>query len=212
LTDNQQVSSVSHATDGPRPVVVFNACAWERREVVTVSVWDGDASYIGTRFKDRKFIARLPDGQVLPTQVVQDGNYWDHDFLDLAVPVKVGPMAYSALAIEEVAPDAVPPAPSEGVSRLVIEKEGGWGINLPTGRLALENEHLVVEFDRKTGGISKWLDRASGRDLARADDPMGLLEFVMERPQYMSAWIPGDPRSRQFPLDVEVLRPVLEGP
>jgi alpha-mannosidase len=208
-TETQQISSAAHVADGPRAVVVFNPCAWDRQEVLTVSVWDADADYTDKAIKYRKFIVRDSANQIVPAQPLHSGNYWGHDFVDLAFPANVGALGYSAYSIEETATEPTPSAPAV---KAIVETEGGWRINQPTGRLALESEHLLVEFDRKTGGIKSLLDKASGWDMACPNDPMALLEYVLERPHGMSAWILADAKKRIFPLEVHSLAVGQNGP
>lgn len=210
MAETYQVSSAAHVADGPRAVVVFNPCAWDRQEVLTATVWHPDADYTSKPMKERKFIVRDSTGHVIPAQILHSGFYWAHEFVDLAFPASVGALGYAAYSIEEVATE---PAPSAAPAvKAICETEGGWRINQPTGRLALENEHLLVEFDRKTGGIKSLLDKAGGWDLACARDPMALLEYVLERPRGMSAWILGDPQKRIFPLEVQSLAVDQNGP
>jgi alpha-mannosidase len=213
MTEIHQISSASHVCEGPRPIVVFNPSAWAREEIVTVALWDGDADYTHKKLNQRRFVVRTPDGQRLPTQLIASGNYWGHEFVDLAFPARVGPLAYAAYSIEEVpadSPDAqlTPPVSTTATA----ETEGGWKINQPVGRLTMENEHLLVEFDRRTGGIQRLVEKKSGQNLASEHDPLGLLEYVLERPQGMSAWILGDPKKRVFPLEADSVRISYTGP
>ncbi len=214
LSDHQLVSSADHTVDGGRATVIFNPTAWKREEIAVVTAWEGEAAYVELAMKDRKFIARTADGQALPTQVIGADRFAGHPYVDLAVPVSVGPMAYTTLAIEEVTADAMPSVPAERAAKVTLEHEGSvrFKFNQPLGKLALENERLLVEFDRVTGGVRKLFDKVTGRDLACGDDPLGLLEYVVERPTQMSAWVLGEQRSRQFPLDVEWVRPMHQGP
>ena len=80
--------------------------------------------------------------------------------------------------------------------------EGGWGVNLRGGSFAIENEYLRVAFDKTTGGIISFVDKRTGREFADPDEPMAMLEYVLERPQGGSAWIFGDTQARDYPLEV----------
>jgi alpha-mannosidase len=107
-------------------------------------------------------------------------------------PASVGALGLAAYVLEErasAAPGTPPAAPVE------VDAEG----------LAFENEKITVRFDRATGGIVQLVDKATGTDLARPGDPLGILELVVERPRDMSAWVIGDPMSRTRPLPVRSL-------
>jgi len=197
------VTAVGHVTDGPRAFLVFNPTAWPRDEVVRATVWDVEAGAPGESKKS--FVVRLADGRTLPAQRVEDGNYWGHTFVELAFPLPVGGLGYAACVVEEG--DA--PAPKGGVT---CGAGFRGGERQPVGDFLLENEHIAVAFDRATGGIVRLLDKATGRNLASPDAPTALLEYLVERPRGMTAWIIGDPKERRCPLAVDTFDPGLAGP
>ncbi|MDD4889522.1 MAG: glycoside hydrolase family 38 C-terminal domain-containing protein [Phycisphaerae bacterium] len=187
--------------DGPRPFVVFNPAGWSRDEVVTLTVWDSPHE------RDRKrprFVVRQADGNTTPAQVTNKGGYWGHEFVELVAPVHVGPLGYAALAVEP----GECPGPRQPV-KLVKHDLLHAGESSPA--FTLENEFTLAQFDRATGGICKLVDKATGVDLARPDDPLGLLEYVLERPGGMSAWVIAEPL-RVVSLPVESLAEGKSGP
>ena len=76
----------------------------------------------------------------------------------------------------------------------------------------MENEFLAVEFDSLTGGVTKLVDKSTGKDLADAANPLGVLELMQERGRGMSAWIIGQIQSRLYPLEVKSLERGASGP
>ncbi len=56
------------------------------------------------------------------------------------------------------------------------------------------------------------LDKASGKDLADPANPLGVLEYVVERPWGMSAWVIAEAKERHYPLPVQSLRHTQKGP
>ena len=66
----------------------------------------------------------------------------------------------------------------------------------PPEQFEMENEHLRVQFDPATGGVKTLLDKASGINLACAADPLGVLEYAIERPGPMTAWVTYPPSMR----------------
>jgi len=76
----------------------------------------------------------------------------------------------------------------------------------------MENEFLAVEFDPRTGGIIKLLDKITGRNLVSPDNSAGLLEYILERPDGMSSWRLQEPKKRVCPLEVVSFRPAMSGP
>jgi alpha-mannosidase len=192
------ISDAGHVVDGPRPVVVFNPTAWPRSEVVKMTVWDAQTGVAPGPLKEKKFVVRDADGKAIPAQRLSAGGYWGHEYVDLAFPVSVGPLGYTAYSVEEGEVEGHEPA-----TRANVAMEGGWGVNLRDGAFSIENEFLKVAFDRSNAGIISFLDKRTGREFADPEKPMGMLEYVMERPQGGSAWIFGDTMHTEYPLQVE---------
>jgi alpha-mannosidase len=197
------VSDATHQLDGPRPVIVFNPTAWPREEVVRATVWDSGAS--PERREGRRFVVHAAGGRSFPAAITGQGEYWGHRFVDVVFPVSVAALGYAAYVLEE---RAVPPAAfarPEGPDVGASAGEPVPQLKADADALLFENDRLSVRFDRTTGGIVQLVDRATGLDLAVPGDPLGLLEFVVERPRDMSAWVIGDTMSRTRPLPVRSL-------
>jgi alpha-mannosidase len=207
ITEANMISAAAHVDRGPRVVVIFNPCAWERNEVVTATVWDVEPDVPAEVMKKRSFVARSSDGDAVPAQVLSSGTYWGHKYVELAFAASVGPMGWSSYALEQGEAKQDKPGATKK-----IEVEGGWKMNLPVGRVVLENEHLEVEFDRTSGGVVRLVEKSSGRNLATPERPLGVLEYVLERPGQLAAWILGDVQKRVAPLEAESFRTEMEGP
>ena len=193
------ISSAGHVSAGPRPVIVFNPTAWRRGDVVSATLWDVGAV--------DGFVVRTAEGATMPAQKVNGGHYWGHDFVDLVFPASAGALGYAAYAIDQGScPEH---APAVKVNNSIY---GNWGESMRTGAFGFSNEYLDVEFDTVTGGICKLVDKASGIDLADRSDPLGLVEYVLERPRGMTAWVIGDPQRRVCPIELTGLSLDHKGP
>jgi len=178
-SDGGDVSAATHAASAKSALVVFNPTLAPRSEVVTATLWNvGSAG---------PFVVRGPDGRAVPAQQVAAGSYWGHEFVELAFPTSVGALGFSAHVIEQGEADS--PA---GAVRCAAVMHGPERVRY--GELAIENEHLAVTFDSRTGGIARLVDKAAGCDLADPADPLAVLEFVLERPRNMSSWVVAEPR------------------
>jgi alpha-mannosidase len=179
----------------PAGVVWFNPLATARDEVVTLRVWEGEGWHFTA--PQRAFRLRRSDGSLVPAQRLGHGTYWGHQWIDLAVPAAAGALGWSSAAVEEgdAPPVAIP-------ARAIRDEEGGKNhppaVCLPSGRLALENGLLCVEFDRVSGTVRSLRDQ-SGREFAVGAGFAGL-RVITERPHPMSAWITGDPMRAEEPL------------
>jgi alpha-mannosidase len=183
--------------DGPRPVVVFNPTAWQRDEVVKVTVWDAQTGATPGPLDGKKFVARAADGTTVPAQRTGSGDYWGHKYVDVAFPASVGPLAYSTYSVEEGEVDGFEP-------RVVLTagSEGKDKVNLPAGELVIENEFLKVVFDKRSGGIISLVDKRTGKDVADPANPLAVLDYTLERPQNGSAWILGAPEKTVSPVEL----------
>jgi alpha-mannosidase len=194
-TSDGYLSSAIHQKDGSLPIVVFNPSAWQRNEVVCVSVWDVDDEVPGKTAAKTNFIVRASDGETIPSHQVKAGDYWGHTYIDLVFPVSIGPLGYKSYCIEE----------KQNMTDEEPEDERG-GVNLAEEDLGFDNAYLSVRFDRLTGGITQLTDKKTGVDLADRENPMALLEYILERPGGMSAWVIQDPKRRICPLELDSLK------
>jgi alpha-mannosidase len=208
-TDGCLSGAEGSAGQGDRPFVVFNPTAWERREVVKATIWNTAIGGQGSKaLKDRTFSVRTPEGETLPVQLVNHGHYWGHDFAGLSFPAKVPPMGYALYTIVE-APPPTRPAGEEA-------RQLGWVHHCSysgneRSREGLESSRLRMELDTTTGGIRSLVDKASDTALVVAEHPAPPLEFGVERPHGMTAWVIDHTGPVELP-ELLAVRRKLSGP
>ncbi len=192
------LSGASHTAGSRRPFVMFNPLAQRRREVVTATVWDPPQ-------RDVACVVRDAAGELVPAQKLDEGNYWGHHRVDFAFPVTVGPLGYAACRLEPgsaAAPEGAVRCRSEYVSPDTQHP----------GRNVLENDLVRAVFDPRTGGVASLVDKATGRDLAAQEKPLGVLEYVLERPRGMTAWVISEPVRTERAPALHAFEPALTGP
>ena len=148
------------ATDGPA-LLVYNPTSWQREaDVVPFATWrrERDPEDAGSLLPTGHVPLDPRAGEPLPT-VDLDPDYTGatHDIL-MRTP-SIPPWGYVVCPLVEG--DPVPRAEAQEVSAPV-----------------LENEHLRLEFDRKTGGIASLTDKQTGRELADPAAPHRLNEYL----------------------------------
>jgi alpha-mannosidase len=212
------VSAASTTADLPRPFVVFNQLGQARREVVVATVWDPQGAPGTTRY----YAVRTADGREIPAQKTGQGVAWSQKFIELAFPAEIGSLGYNTFVIVDAGEEYVRPPTSynynyellyeppyaEGVKTAPVNPN--WVQMAPRfEQFTMENEHLRVEFDLATGGVKTLLDKASGLNLASAAEPLGVVEYAVERPGPMTAWVTYAPSSRAAAPVVSVTRGLI---
>jgi alpha-mannosidase len=172
------------AGQGDRPFLVFNPTAWERGEIVEATIWDNPAPGQPTPLRNRRFAARFANGTQVPAQTVNTGGYWGHDFVTVAFPVKVPALGYATATVVEVAGGEA----ASGVSHIGRTHHCSYSKHErePEG---LENAFLRMEVDMVTGGIRSLADKRSGAILIAPERPAPVLEYGVEVPHGMTAWL-----------------------
>ena len=121
----------------PRPVVVFNALSFEREIPVRVML-------ASRRVEDS-------DHSIVPFQNVRASRFDGPDPLDTLFLAKVPAMGYALFWTWS------------GREPEVVTQTAVRGGKTDEGAFFLENENLYAEFDPKSGGIAKLIDKIAGR-------------------------------------------------
>jgi alpha-mannosidase len=196
-----------HGDSPVRPFVVFNLAAIERRETVTLTVWDREPWGTPVKFHDKVFEAVDAAGKVLPVQVLEKSDAWGHKNQTLAVPLAVPALGYATVVVRET---FAAPAAEPGVWQVARPHHCGYMARerQPAG---LENALVRVGFDVQTGRVASFLDKRTGLDLADAAAGGFGLEYSVERPHGMTAWCIENGGRPEMPA-VRSLREVRSGP
>lgn len=170
------------------PFVVFNPSPWTRSEVVITRIWDRDI--------ETPFVAVKDDaGNLLTAQVLERGHYWQHDYIELAFPAHdVPPLGYRTYSVQR----AVNAKPLTGCSG--------------DGKGTIENEFFRVTVEQQSGAIVELVDKRTGADLVPLGERMGLLEYVLEAPHGMTAWVLGQVKQYEHLLEGATLQFPHNGP
>jgi alpha-mannosidase len=149
------------------PVVVFNPHGWARTEAVAMRLWDRG-------YPDGQIAVRDDAGDVFPAQIVERGNYWGHEFIGVTFPARDVPgWGYRTYSVQR----AAEPGKAEGATG---DRKG-----------VIENEFLKVEVEQASGAIVHLVDKKSGIDFVPPGGRIGVLEYLLEAPHAMTAWIMG---------------------
>ena len=176
--------SEQSAGQGNRPFVVFNPVGWERAELIETTIWDNTpADSLQPPLSKRAFSVHLPDGRSFTPQVIDNGRFWGHEFVRLALPITVSGLGYSSFTVQETAG----PVAQTGVWQLG-ERQPQPRSHAEQYQEGLENDLVRVELDMIRGGIRSLVDKRTGATLISPEKPAPVLEYAVERPHGMTAW------------------------
>ncbi|MDW8291143.1 MAG: glycoside hydrolase family 38 C-terminal domain-containing protein [Armatimonadota bacterium] len=152
---------------GSDPFVVFNPSPWRRTEVVTARIWDRDI--------ETPYVAVRDDqGNLFRAQVLGRGHYWQHNYIEVAFPAKeVPPLGYRTY----------------NVHRAVNAADGAGCTG--DGKGTIENEFLRLTVEQQSGAIVSLIDKRTGLELVPPGERVALLEYLLEAPHAMTAWVLG---------------------
>jgi alpha-mannosidase len=169
-------------------LVVFNPSPWERSEAVRFRLWDTDLPEDTIAVTDE-------GGASLPVQVLGRGAYWAHNYLDVAFPARDVPgLGYRTYCVTSDASAS----PTRGCSR--------------DGDAILENEFLRMKIDPGSGAVSSLVDKQTGVEFVPPGQLLGCLEYVLEAPHGMTAWVLGEPVETSLLSSGAALDPPDSGP
>jgi hypothetical protein len=189
-------------------MVIFNPAPEARSRTASFTVWDPGNPRGLEDMRKKTYIVHTTDGRILPAESVETGALGDHFYSDLVFPVTVGPMGYASFVIEE----GLFTGPHPGQVKVNGKQTANLEELTRARELTIENESILARFDRATGGVAALVDKKTGIDFVPPGQPMGVVEYLVERPRDMSAWTMDDPKTRLFPLPVSRLRVRLANP
>jgi alpha-mannosidase len=192
---------------GARPFVLFNPSQDDRTEVVQATVWATRTD--GPPLESRTYAVSTADGKRAPAQVVGNGDYWGHQYVDLAFPARVSGLGYAAYTVLET--EDTGPSLAGGAQQMGKEHPCRYSMHERSSE-ALENESLLLELDPITGGIQRLTDKRSGVELMSPESSAPPLELVDERPHGMTAWLVDHQQGPAEHPRVRALRRTLRGP
>ncbi|HPS53781.1 MAG TPA: glycoside hydrolase family 38 C-terminal domain-containing protein, partial [Phycisphaerae bacterium] len=210
------ISTACHVSGVKRGFVVFNPTAIRRSEVIKLTAWDAEHDSVHTK----KFVVRTSDGNEIPAQRLYSSTLWGHNYVELAVPVTVSAMGYSAFVLDTIGENEPVVENSQGYQRLQKEEVGlakNFAFPRPlreyfAGDWGMENEFIRVAFDKTTGGITELVDKTTGVNLVAAGSQTAILEYFLEQPGSMSAWLMRPARKSVCPIETISFQPAKFGP
>ena len=152
---------------------LFNACAFDREEVVELTVWDYSKD-LGEMEVTDAF------GKPVEHQIVEQGYnaYWGHDYTRVFVLAKVPAMGYATVVVK---PREDVTTPVNFIHYEGVEQDDEW---------TLENDRLIVECDPAVHkGALVITEKATG-EVVIAD---GFRMVIEDASRGMTAWVTGDP-------------------
>jgi alpha-mannosidase len=150
------------SAEGDYEFVVFNPLSWPRTDVVTVTLPAGPLR----EAKGRLRVVDRRTGSAAKFQMIGEGTV-------MILAPNVPSMGYAVFAVEppggpEAAPGGAPAAPPGGPAA--------------SGN-AIENRFYRVTVDPQTGGISRLLDKETGREIVDASCSYPLNAYIYEQPE-----------------------------
>jgi len=212
------ISSASLDGSDSHVFVIFNPVAFKRSDVLTITVWDNQYGDV----EQKKFAVCHPDGSEYPAQKLDQGEYWSHRFVKLAIPVAVESLGYTSIVIKPVGRYEKPVRNSSGYPnedeiqvkgietvKNIAEKRELFGYS--KGDYGMENSKIRVRFDKSSGSIIELTDKQTGKVVISAEKSTELLRYVLERSGLMSSWLI-HPAKNELSLQCDSFAPIHFGP
>jgi alpha-mannosidase len=198
------VSTLGAGECSADPFVVFNPAPSARNELVHLKVWNRE-------LPDGKVVVRDGQGNAVPGQITERGNYWGHSFAVVTFAARaLPPVGYRAYVVDVGSPTAGEPG--------VYVNETGrpvYGLGYVNAQLVnpvvMCNEHVELVVSGEAGGIISLIDKSTGEEFT-IGGVLGSLEREQEAPHGMTAWQLGTIVNVVEPLADSVLRVLHGGP
>ncbi len=189
---------ISTAKALPSAFVIFNPSAYKRSDTIKLTLWD-----VEEENEEKSFVAIMPNGQIISTQRITKGTYWSHRYVEIAIPVSLDAFGYQTIVIDE---GISQPASSQ------IKTHWKFSVvrQLNIGEYKIENEFVSITIDKTSSGIVSLIDKSTGIDFASENQPIGMLEFITERPRNMSSWVIAEPMKIN-PIEILYVTPKYQG-
>ena len=195
-------SAVSMGQTSDRVYFIFNALAHARREVVKVKLWD-------SALDPDHLVASSDHDPVVPVQVLGEGHYAGHHYIEVAFPVESPALGYLAVCVSDRRLELGLPEPAPE------NLWNGVGGALRTRQLdnaTMENEVIRLRLDAASDSIVSLVDKRTGREWVTQDKPLGMLQYCVEANQGMTAWVIGQFMKREDLSDGGRLEKIHDGP
>lgn len=175
--------SVGRAGGKRRIMNIFNPTQYNRKEVVTVTLWDWDGDASRLRAYD-------VDGNVVKCQVVGQGlEYWDHYYHKVAIEAEVDAFGYNTYILDEEDAEEL---------KIVWRELSGSGKGDPTmndprvdyfsdAPIVLENGKVRAQFAAGTMKMISLYDKISEKEYL--SEPAAYFREIIEDTRYgMTSW------------------------
>lgn len=162
-----------------RLFTVFNSATFERTEPVELTVWDWSQNDVSA------LCFTLPDGTVLPHQVISHGvhHYWSHSYVTVLVEVKVPAMGYTVIKLSRDGCDKGQRADNHNPLFGRVHK--------PFDNV-LENDLVKITLDEVTGQVVSYYDKELNKEYCDPQRKGGIFRYITEDiDKGMSSWIVG---------------------
>ncbi len=195
-------SAFSMAQTSDRVYLIFNTLAHARKEVVKVKLWD-------TTLDLEHLVVSGDHSPAMPVQVLGQGHYAGHHYIEAAFPVLSCALGYQAVCVSDRRLELRLPEPSP---RSLWDGAGGSLRTRQLDNYTMENEVIKLRLDPASGSIVSLVDKRTGRDWVTRAKPLGVLQYCIEANQGMTAWVIGQFMKRQDLLDGGRLKKIHDGP
>ena len=195
------LTGFSHSSGGGgqfRPITVFNPCAWDRSEMVAVSLYD-------TGFDPSRIVALDDRGGEHPALIVRQKDWWGHERIELMFwAADVPALGYRTWLLCE----GQPKAPAQiNEHYFDFHRANLARPNVPEALVCVapgdrfETPSLSFRLDRFRSGLLDVVDKRTGARITAGSQALGAWAYVVERPRGMTAWRLGD--ELDAPIDLK---------
>ncbi len=143
------VPSAERSSGLSRIFNIYNPTPAQKTEPVEITVWDytGDMRYLEVRDGA---------GNELEYQLLdsEPKKYWDHRYFRILVYVQIDPLAYTTIVVSQ----------GEITGNYPLYYQPEHRTHSPNSNFVLSNEHIIAEFDFKTGEMVSLKDAETGKE------------------------------------------------
>ncbi|MBQ9358067.1 MAG: hypothetical protein IJT95_00795, partial [Abditibacteriota bacterium] len=201
--DNYGATMLSLNGEAAEPVMVYNPKPWKRSEVIMAKVWN-------KKMDPAKICVIDAEGNRAKAQVIDQGNYFQHDYYALMFEARDIPaLGYKVFAIDEY-PDAIETENAVKLSDVYSQDLQGFSPSTAP-EIVMENRYIKAVISKNTGAVVSCVDKETGFEYCRPDAGIGELEMQTEQGNGMPAWSLSQIINREL-LDKGVFSIVHQGP